>query len=102
MAGGEGTRLRPMTSDAHCAALSSTVIMGTCRLLQRHGYGATVVTVGSRLTHLNYWRRRVRHDAALRDGRSPLGTAGSVGTPRKRSVTSPFLVISVMRLPTST
>ena len=75
MAGGEGTRLRPMTASMPKPLLpivNKPIMEHVLRLLQRHGLTETVVTVqflASPHPQLLRRRRRARHDAALRDRR---------------------------------
>ncbi|MEV7026940.1 sugar phosphate nucleotidyltransferase, partial [Kitasatospora sp. NPDC093558] len=100
MAGGEGSRLRPMTSTAPKPLLpvaGRPIMEHVLRLLRRHGLTSTVVTVqylaeqiedefgdGTQLgMRLSYVRER-----------EPLGTAGCVGNARQELADGPFLVIS--------
>ncbi|MFC8453191.1 sugar phosphate nucleotidyltransferase [Kitasatospora sp. NPDC057223] len=100
MAGGEGTRLRPMTSDLPKPLLpvaDRPIMEHVLRLLRKHGLRETVVTVqflaslvqeqfgdGSALgMSLTY----ARED-------SPLGTAGSVKNAQEQLAGAPFVVIS--------
>ena len=99
MAGGEGSRLRPLTLERPkpMATLANAPAMEhILRLLHRHGFREIIVTVhylasviedyfgaGEDLDlHITY-----THEVA------PLGTAGSVGLAREQ-LTEPFLVIS--------
>ena len=100
MAGGEGTRLRPMTANQPKPLLPvvGRPIMGhVLRLLKRHGFDETVVTVqflaslvrtyfgdGDELgMHLSYATEE-----------APLGTAGSVRNAEEALRDDSFLVIS--------
>lgn len=100
MAGGEGTRLRPMTANQPKPMLpvvNRPILEHVLRLLRRHGFDETVVTVqflaslvrtyfgdGDELgMHLSYATER-----------TPLGTAGSVRNARERLSDDAFLVIS--------
>ena len=100
MAGGEGTRLRPMTANQPKPLLPvvNQPIMGhVLRLLKRHGFDETVVTVqflaslvrtyfgdGEELgMHLSYATEE-----------TPLGTAGSVKNAQEALQDDSFLVIS--------
>ena len=100
MAGGEGTRLRPMTANQPKPLLPvvGRPIMGhVLRLLKRHGFDETVVTVqflaslvrtyfgdGDELgMHLSYATEE-----------TPLGTAGSVRNAEEALRDDSFLVIS--------
>jgi mannose-1-phosphate guanylyltransferase / phosphomannomutase len=99
MAGGEGTRLRPMTANQPKPLLpvvNRPIMEHVLRLLKRHGFDETVVTVqflaslvrtyfgdGEDLgMHLSYATEE-----------TPLGTAGSVRNARAE-LDEPFLVIS--------
>lgn len=100
MAGGEGTRLRPLTANQPKPLLpvvNRPIMEHVLRLLKRHGFDQTVVTVqflaslvrtcfgdGEELgMHLTYATEE-----------SPLGTAGSVGNARSTLRDDAFLVIS--------
>lgn len=100
MAGGEGTRLRPMTANQPKPLLpvvNKPIMEHVLRLLRRHGFDETVVTVqflaslvrtyfgdGDELgMHLSY---------ATED--TPLGTAGSVKNAEAALRDDTFLVIS--------
>ena len=100
MAGGEGTRLRPMTANQPKPLLpvaNRPIMEHVLRLLKRHGFDETVVTVqflaslvrtyfgdGEELgMHLSYATEE-----------SPLGTAGSVRNASSALHDDAFLVIS--------
>jgi mannose-1-phosphate guanylyltransferase/phosphomannomutase len=100
MAGGEGTRLRPMTANQPKPLLpvvNRPIMEHVLRLLKRHGFDETVVTVqflaslvrtyfgdGDELgMHLSYATEE-----------SPLGTAGSVRNAHTALRDDAFLVIS--------
>ena len=100
MAGGEGTRLRPMTSNQPKPLLpvaNRPIMEHVLRLLKRHGFDETVVTVqflaslvrtyfgdGEELgMHLRYATEE-----------TPLGTAGSVANAEAALRDDAFLVIS--------
>ena len=100
MAGGEGTRLRPMTANQPKPLLpvaNRPVMEHVLRLLKRHGFDETVVTVqflaslvrtyfgdGHELgMHLRYATEQ-----------TPLGTAGSVANAEDALRDDAFLVIS--------
>lgn len=100
MAGGEGTRLRPMTANQPKPLLpvvNRPILEHVFRLLRRHGLTETVVTVqflaslvrnyfgdGDELgMHLEYATEE-----------TPLGTAGSVRNAADVLTDEPFLVIS--------
>ncbi len=100
MAGGEGTRLRPMTANQPKPLLpvvNKPIMEHVLRLLKRHGFDETVVTVqflaslirtyfgdGDELgMHLSYATEEL-----------PLGTAGSVKNAEDELRDDAFLVIS--------
>jgi len=100
MAGGEGSRLRPMTANQPKPLLpvvNRPIMEHVLRLLKRHGFDETVVTVqflaslvrtyfgdGDELgMHLSYATEQ-----------SPLGTAGSVKNAEEALRDDSFLVIS--------
>ncbi len=100
MAGGEGTRLRPMTANQPKPLLpvvNRPILEHVLRLLKRHGFDETVVTVqflaslvrtyfgdGDELgMHLSYATEEM-----------PLGTAGSVKNAQSALSDDTFLVIS--------
>ena len=100
MAGGEGTRLRPMTANQPKPLLpvvNRPIMEHVLRLLKRHGFDETVVTVqflaslvrtyfgdGEELgMHLSYATEE-----------APLGTAGSVRNAHAALRDDAFLVIS--------
>jgi len=100
MAGGEGSRLRPMTANQPKPLLpvvNRPIMEHVLRLLKRHGFDETVVTVqflaslvrtyfgdGAELgMHLSYATEQ-----------SPLGTAGSVKNAEEALRDDSFLVIS--------
>ena len=100
MAGGEGTRLRPMTANQPKPLLpvvNKPIMEHVLRLLKRHGFDETVVTVqflaslirtyfgdGDELgMHLSYATEQI-----------PLGTAGSVKNAQSALRDDAFLVIS--------
>ncbi|WP_184583498.1 mannose-1-phosphate guanyltransferase [Lipingzhangella halophila] len=100
MAGGEGTRLRPMTANQPKPLLpvvNKPIMEHVLRLLKRHGFEDTVVTVQFLATlirnhfgdgeelgmNLNYVAEEV-----------PLGTAGSVKNAEEHLRGEPFIVIS--------
>ncbi|RJL20828.1 mannose-1-phosphate guanyltransferase [Bailinhaonella thermotolerans] len=100
MAGGEGTRLRPMTANQPkplLPVINRPIMEHVLRLLKRHGFTETVVTVqflaalvrnyfgdgGELGMRLHYATEEV-----------PLGTAGSVKNAADALRDEPFLVIS--------
>jgi mannose-1-phosphate guanylyltransferase/phosphomannomutase len=99
MAGGEGTRLRPLTSNAPKPMLpivNRPMMEHIVQLLQRHGFDEIVVTVAFMANHIrNYFgdgsELGVRMVYATEE--SPLGTAGSVRNARDE-LGERFLVIS--------
>ncbi|MFN2608462.1 MAG: sugar phosphate nucleotidyltransferase [Acidimicrobiales bacterium] len=99
MAGGEGTRLRPLTSNQPKPLMSLVnrpMMEHIVRLLKRHGFDEVVVT-------LAFLPQTIRsyfgdgQDFGVRmvyaTEETPLGTAGSVGN-AKKELDEPFLVIS--------
>src|SRR5215207_5192398 len=99
MAGGEGTRLRPLTSNAPKPMLpiaNAPMMEHIVRLLAQHGFDEIVVTVAFLANHIrNYFgdgsELGVRMVYATEE--SPLGTAGSVRNARAE-LDERFLVIS--------
>lgn len=100
MAGGEGTRLRPMTANQPKPLLpvvNQPIMEHVLRLLRRHGFTETVVTVQF-LAGLvrNYfgdgeeWGMRLQYATE----ETPLGTAGSVKNAEDALRDAPFIVIS--------
>ncbi|MDS1269222.1 mannose-1-phosphate guanyltransferase [Lipingzhangella sp. LS1_29] len=100
MAGGEGTRLRPMTANQPKPLLpvvNRPIMEHVLRLLRRHGLDDTIVTVQFLATLIrNYFGdgeelgMNVRYVAE----EVPLGTAGSVRNAEQYLRGEPFLVIS--------
>src|SRR5579885_1581145 len=99
MAGGEGTRLRPLTSNAPKPMLplaNKPMMEHIIELLKRHGIDEIVVTVAFMANHIrNYFgdgsEFGVRMVYATEE--EPLGTAGSVRNAMDE-LTERFLVIS--------
>jgi mannose-1-phosphate guanylyltransferase/phosphomannomutase len=99
MAGGEGTRLRPLTSNVPkpMMPIANTPMMEhIVRLLRGYGFDDIVVTVAFLANHIrNYFgdgsELGVRMVYATEE--TPLGTAGSVRNARDK-LDEPFLVIS--------
>src|SRR4051794_35626878 len=99
MAGGEGTRLRPLTSNAPkpmMPLVNAPMMEHIVRLLHRHGFDEIVVTVAFLANHIrNYFGDGadfgVRMVYATED--TPLGTAGSVRNAMDE-LDERFLVIS--------
>jgi mannose-1-phosphate guanylyltransferase / phosphomannomutase len=100
MAGGEGTRLRPMTASQPKPLLpvaNKPIMEHVLRLLKRHGFTETVVTV-------QFFAPLVRNyfgdgdEVGMRlqyaTEETPLGTAGSVKNAEDALRSGPFLVIS--------
>jgi mannose-1-phosphate guanylyltransferase/phosphomannomutase len=100
MAGGEGSRLRPMTANLPKPLLpvaNRPIMEHVLRLLRRHGYDETVVTVQFLSSLIrNYFGDGDELDMALRYATEelPLGTAGSVKNAEDALRGEPFLVIS--------
>ncbi|HEX6887809.1 MAG TPA: sugar phosphate nucleotidyltransferase [Candidatus Nanopelagicales bacterium] len=100
MAGGEGTRLRPLTTNVPKPLLpvvGEPIMAHLLRLLHRHGIAEAVVTVqylaGSVRT---YFGDGAEYGVALRYATEsvPLGTAGSVKNAEQGLAGEPFLVVS--------
>jgi mannose-1-phosphate guanylyltransferase / phosphomannomutase len=100
MAGGEGTRLRPMTSSMPKPLLpvvNRPIMDHVLHLLRQHGFTETVVTVQFLASLVrNYfgdgedWGMTLHYATE----EAPLGTAGSVGNAADLLRGEPFLVIS--------
>ncbi len=99
MAGGEGTRLRPLTSNAPKPMLSVAnrpMMEHIIDLLKAHGFDEIVVTVAFLANHIKtYFGDGSELGVTIRyaDEPIPLGTAGSVGNARD-FLDETFLVIS--------
>ena len=84
MAGGEGTRLRPMTANQPKPLLpvvNRPIMEHVLRLLRRHGFDETVVTVQFLASLVrNYFGDGDEFGMSLQYAteETPLGTAGSV------------------------
>lgn len=99
MAGGEGTRLRPLTSNVPKPMMplaNRPMMEHILDLLKRHGFDEVVVTVAFMANHIRNWFGDgsdfgVRMVYATEE--TPLGTAGSVRNAMDE-LTEPFLVIS--------
>ena len=100
MAGGEGTRLRPMTASMPKPLLpivNKPIMEHVLRLLQRHGFTETVVTVQFLASVVrNYFGDGEDLGMQLRYAteETPLGTAGSVKNAEALLRDDTFLVIS--------
>src|SRR5262245_48130005 len=100
MAGGEGTRLRPMTANQPKPLLpvvNQPIMEHVLRLLRRHGFTETVVTVQFLAALVrNYfgdgeeWGMRLQYATE----ETPLGTAGSVKNAEDALRDESFIVIS--------
>src|SRR5438270_13472348 len=99
MAGGEGSRLRPLTSNQQKAMLpmaNRPMMEHIVRLLRQHGFVDLVVTVAFMANHVRTYfgdgsEFGVRMVYATEE--TPLGTAGSVRNARDE-LDETFLVIS--------
>lgn len=99
MAGGEGTRLRPLTSNIPKPMMplaNRPMMEHILDLLKQHGFDEIVVTVAFMANHIRDWfgdgsEFGVRMVYATEE--TPLGTAGSVRNAMEE-LTEPFLVIS--------
>src|SRR5215470_16802728 len=100
MAGGEGTRLRPMTANQPKPMLpvvNKPIMEHVLRLLKRHGFAETVVTVqflGSLVRNYFGDGEDVGMSLQYATEDMPLGTAGSVKNAEDALRDGPFLVIS--------
>jgi mannose-1-phosphate guanylyltransferase / phosphomannomutase len=100
MAGGEGTRLRPMTANQPKPLLpvaNRPIMEHVLRLLRRHGFSDTVVTVQFLAALVrNYFGDGEDFGMNLQYATEemPLGTAGSVKNAEDALRDEPFLVIS--------
>ncbi|HCU96616.1 MAG TPA: mannose-1-phosphate guanyltransferase [Actinobacteria bacterium] len=100
MAGGEGTRLRPMTANQPKPLLpvvNKPIMEHVLRLLKRHGFTETVVTVQFLASLVrNYFGDGEDFGMSLQYAteETPLGTAGSVKNAEDALRSGPFLVIS--------
>nr|PZN42352.1 MAG: mannose-1-phosphate guanyltransferase [Actinomycetota bacterium] len=100
MAGGEGTRLRPMTANQPkplLPVINRPIMEHVLRLLRRHGLTETVVTVQFLAALIrNYFGDGEELGMALHYATEemPLGTAGSVKNAAGRLRDDRFLVIS--------
>ena len=100
MAGGEGTRLRPMTANQPKPLLpvvNKPIMEHVLRLLKRHGFDETVVTVQFLAALVrNYFGDGEEFGMSLQYATEemPLGTAGSVRNAEDALRDEPFLVIS--------
>jgi mannose-1-phosphate guanylyltransferase/phosphomannomutase len=100
MAGGEGTRLRPMTANQPKPLLpvvNRPIMEHVLRLLKRHGFSETVVTVQFLAALVrNYFGDGEELGMSLQYATEevPLGTAGSVKNAEEALRDDRFLVIS--------
>jgi mannose-1-phosphate guanylyltransferase/phosphomannomutase len=100
MAGGEGTRLRPMTASQPKPLLpvaNKPIMEHVLRLLKRHGFAESVVTVQFFAPLVrNYFGDGEEVGMSLQYATEevPLGTAGSVKNAEDALRSAPFLVIS--------
>ncbi|MFD0886806.1 sugar phosphate nucleotidyltransferase, partial [Streptosporangium algeriense] len=100
MAGGEGTRLRPMTANQPkplLPVINRPIMEHVLRLLRRHGFTETVVTVQFLAALVrNYFGDGDELGMSLYYATedTPLGTAGSVKNAAGKLRDEPFLVIS--------
>src|ERR1700751_410021 len=100
MAGGEGTRLRPMTANQPKPMLpvaNKPIMEHVLRLLRRHGFTETIVTVQFLAAMVrNYFGDGEDSDMSLQAAPEDtrLGTAASVKNAEDALGDEPFLVIS--------
>lgn len=83
MAGGEGTRLRPLTCDCPkpmMRLMDRPIMDYSLELLSRHGVNEAAVTLGYLPERIRDWFGDERHGVRLKyyTERQPLGTAGGV------------------------
>ena len=99
LAGGEGTRLRPLTSNQPKPMMpiaNAPMMEHIVRLLEKHGFDDIVVTVAYLANHIrNYFGDGSEFGVRMRYAteESPLGTAGSVRNAAEE-LDDTFLVIS--------
>ena len=99
MAGGEGTRLRPLTYNQPKPMIpmaNRALMEHVVDLLRRHGFTDIVVTVGFQANAIqNYFGNGAEFGARMvyASEEAPLGTAGSVRNAMQQ-LDEPFLVIS--------
>ncbi len=100
MAGGEGTRLRPLTANQPKPLLpvvNKPIMEHVLRLLRRHGITETVVTVQFLASLIrNYFGdgQELGMSLSYATEETPLGTAGSVKNAEDALAGEPFIVIS--------
>ncbi len=100
MAGGEGTRLRPMTANQPKPLLpvaNKPIMEHVLHLLKQHGFSETVVTVQFLASLVrNYFGDGEDFGMSLQYATEemPLGTAGSVKNAEDELRSGPFVVIS--------
>ncbi|MHB1613424.1 MAG: sugar phosphate nucleotidyltransferase [Actinomycetes bacterium] len=100
MAGGEGTRLRPLTASMPKPLLpvvNRPIMEHVLRLLKRHGFGETVVTVQFLASMIRTYfgdGEELGMFLHYATEETPLGTAGSVKNAEEVLRDEPFLVIS--------
>jgi mannose-1-phosphate guanylyltransferase/phosphomannomutase len=100
MAGGEGTRLRPMTANQPKPLLpvvNKPIMDHVLRLLRRHSFDETIVTVQFLASMVrNYFGDGEEFGMSLQYATEdiPLGTAGSVKNAETALRDAPFLVVS--------
>ena len=100
MAGGEGTRLRPMTANQPKPLLpvvNKPIMEHVLRLLKRHGFDETVVTVQFLASAIRTYfgdGEELGINLSYATEERPLGTAGSVKNAEDALRDEPFLVIS--------
>ena len=99
MAGGEGTRLRPLTSNQPkpmVPIVGKPCMEHILDLLRRHGMNEVVVTLAFMPQAIRTYfggGESLEMDVDYSVEEQPLGTAGSVRLAHKR-LTEPFIVIS--------
>lgn len=100
MAGGEGTRLRPLTANRPKPLLpvaNRPIMEHVLRLLRRHGFDDTIVTLQYLASHVRSYfgdGEELGMTLSYATEDRPLGTAGSVKNAAEVLRDEPFLVIS--------
>ncbi len=100
MAGGEGTRLRPLTADMPkpmAPLLGRPVLEHMLRLLKRCGVTEALLTLGYMAGEIESWAKAQPVEGLQIDCQRetrPLGTAGSVKAAAEWLGSEPFLVVS--------
>lgn len=100
MAGGEGTRLRPLTADMPkpmAPIMGRSVLEHMLRLLKKNGVDRVLITLGYMAAPIERWAAAAPVDGleiTCRREDTPLGTAGSVLAARDWLAGEEFFVVS--------